>query len=337
VPAKTKELRMVFESADIHIAGVNERDVDLLFLEEFYAGDDFWKWLVHMVLPDVFAPACFLRAQRSLTTTQGESDLALDFHCERHGHVRLLIENKVAAAFQPEQADRYRWRAESDILQGKCTTARTVLIAPRRYLAASSKGFDAVLPYESVVEWFDNATTLGPRRIYKSRLLRLAIEKAVAGYNPVTDAPVTNFWQSYWAMSQEIAPQLRMPDPGGKPGGAGFIWFRPEGVPYPAIEIVHKLQRGIVDLQLARLGERVPEVASALAGLLQPGMSVARAHRSAVVRLTCLGADPNREFEAQVDAAHAGLVAASRLLEWFHANRGALEQANLLATAPKHP
>ena len=234
------------------------------------------------------------------------------------GVLTLLLENKVDAQFQPNQAQRYRLRGEAYRAAGKCSRYRTVLIAPTSYLGGDGAlhGFDATVTYEAVRDWFLAQDSLGTRRHYKASLLSAAIVKSKLGYNPVADAPVSDFWHQYWQLANECAPELEMPEPTAKPARAGFVYFRPLALS-KRCAIVHKLRHGNVDLQLAGLAPRVPALGQRLAGVLSPAMTLAKAGKSAAVRLRVPILDTGAEFNRQTEVALGGLAAASTLLAWY--------------------
>lgn len=97
----------------IAIAGVSERDMDLLLLEEFQSSQGFQQWFIGKVLGNDVRLAELVFAKRSITQSTGESDLEITFADSSGGTVRFLIENKVNAGFQPQQAERYRIRGDS--------------------------------------------------------------------------------------------------------------------------------------------------------------------------------------------------------------------------------
>lgn len=300
----------------IAIAGVSERDIDLLLLEEFQSSPTFQEWFVRLVLgPDQPVGRC-IAAERSVTHSTGESDLEITFE-SAPGRTRFLIENKVNAGLQPLQAERYRERGREYLERSLCTTVHTVLVAPDRYFGASTshKGFDFRVSYEQILDWFRCADHLGDRRHYKIALLTSAIEKGTLGYQPEEDRLTTRFWRSYWQLARQVAPKLEMREPVSKPSGAGFVHFRPSRLPR-GVGICHKLVFGNVDLQFARLGNRVNELHSALEGRLDAGMTIANASRSGAVRLVVPKLNPCLPFETQADDARAGIEAAGTLLGW---------------------
>jgi len=52
-------------------------------------------------------------------------------HRDRWRRIRILIENKLDAAFQPQPAERYRQRGDAYFQNGECDRWVTVLLAPR--------------------------------------------------------------------------------------------------------------------------------------------------------------------------------------------------------------
>ena len=353
---------------EIRIAGVCERDVDLLLLEEFHAGDRFWRWLAGVALGEDLAAARFVRARHSVDQSSGESDLELAIEApagrrsrrDRPRRIRILIENKLDAAFQPQQAERYRTRGDAYLQNGECDLAVTLLVAPAGYLGwadgapdaadgvraartrgrrprgtgtrgrdagatARRHGFDAAVTYEAMREWFRKAPGLGARRTHKLALLDGAIRKAEEGYRPVPDEPVTAFWQRYWEFAQARAPELVMARPEKKPAAAGFVHFHPVGLPKGA-KLVHKLRHGKVDLQFTGGAARVPELQRAVEPLLKRGMALARAGRAVAVRIAVPPVDAARGLDAQHPAVEAGLAAARRLRAWLSKHHQVIDE-----------
>jgi hypothetical protein len=288
-------------------------------LEELSCNEKFRSWFLDVTL-GIEEPHSDSSVRRSVTQSTGESDLELSVTLDGGGRLRLLIENKVDAAFQPEQANRYRQRAANYLSCAECDIVKTILVAPERYFGNSEEltGFDHRLTYEQLREWFERSD-LGTRAEYKSELLSGAIEKSTLGYQPLADAPVSDFWHEYWRVARQLAPQLQMREPESKPARAGFVYFRPASLP-KGIEICHKLPHGHVDLQINGWGSRLHEVALSVESRLEPGMSVASAAKSAAIRLSGDRIDTAQPFASQEDAVREGIAAAARLLTWYASN-----------------
>jgi hypothetical protein len=108
--------------------------------------------------------------------------------------------------------------------------------------------------------------------------------KAASGYRPVVDKTVSSFWHSYWRLATSHAPILGFLPPGEKPSEATFLYFRGTGLP-KGMELVHKMEHGAVDLQLAGWGAKLDELRSIIGTYLRPDMTLRRAAKSAAVRL----------------------------------------------------
>ena len=314
-------------STRIAIAGVSERDIDLLLLEEFQSSPSFQDWFVAEALgPSVRLGRC-IAAERSVYHSAGESDLEVTFLDSEDKKTRLMIENKVGAGLQQLQAQRYQDRGQQYIAGGDCVGFYTVIVAPARYFGTSegAKGFGSRVTYEQVLSWFQNAAELGDRRNYKTKLLQSAIQKGTLGWQPEEDKPNTRFWQGYWRIATERAPELEMWKPAeGKPSRSGFIGFHPRHPPLPnGIKLYHKFNHGHVDLQLAGMGRRVNEVNSILGQYLEPGMTVESAAMSAAIRVLVPKLTSSLPVEEQISNVYVGIEAAKQLYAWFQMHQGA--------------
>lgn len=307
----------------ISIAGICERDIDLLLLEEFHSSEEFAVWFTDHAIGRHLGRV--VSACRSVTTANGESDLEVGFEGLAGRRNRLLIENKVGASLQPRQIERYQERARRYVSEGRCEECHLVIVAPSAYfgLATDAIGFDGRVTYESIVEWFEQAESNPGRLQFKHAMLRGAIEKGTIGYQRVEDASLSKFWRDYWAISRQCAPQLEMRMPTGVPARSGFVYFHPVGLPH-RISLCHKMVSGCVDLQIKRLGDRANELNQAIRNLLEEGMTIGRAGQSAVVRISVPPLDLAAGAIDQASAIRAGLRGAERLSAWFVANRASL-------------
>ena len=78
------------------IAGISERDIDLLLLEEFQSATGLEDWFVAQTLGLSVRLGEGVSADRSVSQSTGESDLEIVFS-DQGGTTCLLIENKVNA------------------------------------------------------------------------------------------------------------------------------------------------------------------------------------------------------------------------------------------------
>ena len=302
----------------IHIPDVRERDIDLLLLEEFVASADFRSWFLSQIGAE--SASSLSEAGRSVKTDTGESDLELTFQGDV-GPVKVLIENKVDAAFQPSQPERYVQRADEDRRSGKYREVITVISAPEAYFGedAESYGFDAKITYETVLNWFSAVERKGPRSEYKLALLRAAIARGGSGWILVPHPRASQFWQLYWELAERTAPQLSMPAPKkGIPVGSHFIVFRPAALP-PNVKLKHKIGYGHVDLEFRDMGGRMPEMERLYRDALIEGiMRIEKAAKSAVIRVCVDSVDmTHTDFASCEESIRKGIEAAALLLDWF--------------------
>lgn len=300
----------------IRVPDVCERDIDLLLLEEFVASPGFRAWFLAQIGGD--RKASLAEACRSVKTMNGESDLELTFDGSA-GLVKILIENKVDAAFQPNQPQRYAERAEGYRDQAIYREVLTVLIAPEVYFGDESTafGFDAKVTYEEILGWYEQAQ-LGARKDYKLAMLRSAIDRGRLGWKLVPHRGVSEFWRAYWELCEEVAPILSMPAPKREiPADSHFIRFRPAHLP-ANVSLYHKVSYGHVDLQFAGMGDRLAEMEQSYRPSLLPAMRIEKAAKSAVVRVRVPPVDMTKaSFSSVQDAARQGIEAAVLLLEWY--------------------
>jgi hypothetical protein len=295
----------------ISLRGVSERDVDLLLVEELSASSGFRAWFSEKV---GLAQSDLAAVARSVISSSGESDIELTFQSAA-GTTKVLVENKIDAVLQPRQSERYAERGEAYVGSRLCDTFMTVLIAPDAYGTARSR-FDARVSYEQLREWFQMQLESDARAPYKLALLDQALERAASGWTLVPDPAATSFWQCYWRVACEVAPELQMPAPGSKPATSGFIRFRPAQLP-AGVELLHKVPYGNVDLQFAGMATRAGEFARAHVGTLAPGMRIEAASKSLVVRIAVPSAALEAPFESSATAVREALCAARRLLSWY--------------------
>jgi len=230
----------------------------------------------------------------------------------------LLIENKIAALLQPRQDERYRDRAEGYVREGQCLQCRTVLVAPKDYLGdrTDRHGFDKVITYEDIFQWFESHAGANPRSQFKTTLLNNAIERGSSTWTLVPDETVTEFWRRYWELAKALGPELGMERPGVKPATSSFIYFRPQNLPQE-VKLVHKVRHGNVDLQFSGMADNLKAFQAQYESLLEPGMVIETASKSAVIRINVPEIDLAVPFPDSESSAREALWAARLLLVWF--------------------
>lgn len=310
----------------ISISGICERDMDLFLIEELVADRDLLVWLFTRC--DLVGEPDFdeLAFTHSAVVGNGESDVEVRAKLKDGRSIVILIENKVDASFQPRQAERYRERAEDFCRKGLVDAAVTLLFAPSCYIGKNpaSHGFDVTLTYEELRDWIAKRQKRDDRARYKEMLLLAAIEKSGRGYSPLVDGAVSSFQHRYWEMVCTLEPDIKMNEPKGRPSGSTFIQFRSKGLP-KGLVVVHKVDRGFVDLQFKGWGERVPALKTLTDAIREDGMTVECAAGSAAIRLRVPPLNVARTAEEQTDAIKEGITAAGNLHRWVWLNQEALE------------
>jgi hypothetical protein len=184
----------------IFIEAVYERDIDLLLLEEMHSSTEFQDWLTNKVFGTRNVAHSFQGAWHSVTDPAlGESDLIFIDGVGNGERRAILIENKIDAPSQPNQAVRYRERGAIGIGEGNWQEFRTLLIAPQKYLDSISNAnlYDSQLSYEQVQDWFASIYPQNSRIAYKIEFLNAAIAQNRRGYQPIPNEAVTRFWHKY--------------------------------------------------------------------------------------------------------------------------------------------
>ncbi|HDS1210552.1 TPA: hypothetical protein QD007_001138 [Shewanella algae] len=170
------------------IQSVQERDIDLMLLEECHTSMAFCNWLVSRVYEFPHAVE-FVGAWHSVIHNQyGESDLVVIFKANDGSHQAILIENKIDATPQQQQGLRYRYRGEHGIEQGYWVDFRTCLLAPQKYLASNNEPYDKTIAYEELMAYF-----VAQESWYRARLMAESISKQRRGYLPNISPEVTEF------------------------------------------------------------------------------------------------------------------------------------------------
>lgn len=310
-------------SPSLHFGGIHERDIDLLLFLELASSESFLRWFLEAATGVAPENPRLIELARSALTPTGECDLLLDVDTGLPAPVRLMVENKIDASFQPRQAMRYAARAEQDRLSRQWQSVTTVLLAPADYCENDEHGFDVLISYEQVRAHLRSPPTPSPRAAVVCALIDQAIEKAKLGYSVVADSRVTEFWGEYWRFCTQEFPDLYPPPPTGRPSGSGFVYFQQPSLP-PNLRLIHKLSHGFVDLQIS--GRTVAELHRELADQLESGINLQQRARSVAISIVVPVCDTGRPFVEQAAAVRQAAHAAQRLLSWFDRHQTAVRR-----------
>lgn len=226
-----------------YLEKVDERDIDLLLLEEFHTSEEFVSW---------FCGQCGLKEPRfdgawhSVTDADGETDLLLRVRAHE-GRVGILIENKIAASLQERQDERYHLRAARAQNEGKFDAFGICICAPKDYIDGidGKTLFQHQLAYEAVGDWF--AGQHGPRAQWRSYVMREAVAQGRRGYTMVVSEENSKFHMDYWSYLSRKHPRLIMNKP--TPKGKKSNWIIMKGIHFPkGVQLHHKVDQCTVEL-----------------------------------------------------------------------------------------
>lgn len=299
------------------IEAASERDIDLLLLEELSVSEGFAAWLAEKAFGTSSLYYRTLGAWHSVTDPEfGESDVVLIFQATNNKNCAILIENKIDALPQTEQAQRYRRRGEKGQTSGQWDIFKTCIVAPQAYIdkTEDASGYDKAVSYEEIGQWFIDHSSEQVRGTYKSKLISEAIEQNRRGYTMTPDDHVTDFWKKYWEYAESHHPKLDMRRPGMKPAKSDWPDFRPRPLD-KRFSIVHKLAKGNVDLQIAGAAEQLEELYDKYQNLLQDDMEFVKAGKSGALRINVRQIDRFGDFSVQREAVEQGMRAAEKLIE----------------------
>lgn len=295
---------------------LRERDIDLLLCSELHARADL---LAAMASVLSCGGATLTSAWVSHMEVEGESDLVIVLGHEGE-RVIVLAENKIAAGFQPDQADRYSKRARRWKEAERCRVA-TLLIAPEAYfLREGAELFDHRLSYEKIGASL--RASADPRSRFLADCLDEGVRSYQRGYVMNPNETVSAAWQRLWAVAQDVSLQLAMKAPNLKPGQSTWIYFYDaegfEDIDWRRAIVAYKAERGQVDLQFGKT--TVAQLTAATEGLLDTAMTVQKASGSASIRLRVPAIDFHSS-EDQTDRMRLGLEASERMRAFFLENK----------------
>lgn len=302
---------------------VSESDIDWLLCVELNTSPSFREFVLGKIFQNV-EPLNHVRAWRSVSDSLGESDLVWHLDHPTEGNHLILIENKIKAAAQPEQFERYAARAKQ--YQDKGHAAKTVLLltAPEKYKSFDSGKYGVRITYESIIEW------LKPQSDERSRYILELYEAAVskhANSTPEENVEMAIFRQKIWELAAREFPDLNVPDPEAIIGNEYWIFIR-----QPAHTIIYKTYKkgfkftaSVVDLELTGKAEELESLrATYLSALDSAGITVEKTGKSASLRISVPCIHPPTFDE---DSVRQALGAARKLNNWWNEQMGKREDA----------
>lgn len=319
-----------------NLSNVLERDVDLLLLEEVQCNPRFAEWLRdRSSIPDDYE---LIGAWNSLATTDGESDLVVVYNegvrarqrpDDEPFHLALMIENKIGAEFQPDQADRYRIRGEAGMTASQWSQYTTALLAPERYIKSMTGEhvFDVTITYEEIAQ--ELASYGDARSDWRSEILRQAARDRMAHSRPIIpDQDVTYLMSRLHEMA--AAKQINLELPSTRTwnmASASWYTFPKQGAP-AGISLDHRASEGIVCLNVKRT--KSEDITKVVANILPEGAMIEQRGMATIIFFHVESLDLTRGAEEQFDAYWSALRRAVELRDW------AMEYRPILASIPRY-
>jgi len=293
---------------------LHERDIDVLLQEELIFNEH-----LRQLFAQSLGMKTGLQVQRcrlSVIDSTGETDLFAEFASGPH-KCALLIENKIDAEFQPRQPERYKERARGLVDHVEFESVLCVLIAPRRYIAASPEGishFDAIVSYEDISAAIAQEAT--PRSQHRAALLLRAVEQAHSAYLLAPDFQVTDLWTRIYRIASVEFPSLGMAPPSDKGSQSKWIIFKAD-LP-PRVTIDWKITKATVDLSFWKGASRRPAQSTNIESL-RAGAALAKLGETDAITIPTTR--PPAEWTEMEDRhIRDGLEAALQLLRFYKEN-----------------
>lgn len=243
-------------------AGITERDMDLLFLEEFTASKTFANLFFSQIGVNDYQIEKVIHSQHltgerivvaeaGAETSRGESDMTILYRHEGSLHA-LLIEDKINACAQPNQYQRYVYRGNNAIKCNEYTSYHIFLVAPEQYIGSClASDYPLTVSYEEILQYFQSQDT--ERAAFKASLLVKAINKERFSYViQIPSQKVMDFYDSYIDYVTNNNKVFHIETSKGAQHGSKSSWIV-FSTKYPNIKIKHKT-RSSVDM-LIKMGQ----------------------------------------------------------------------------------
>jgi hypothetical protein len=191
-----------------------ERDIDLLLVEELYSSQDFVLWVAIQAGISKPISQWDVKHSKRRTRSRREIDIFIDIIHDDNTRTALLIENKIDAQEQPDQAESYR--DELKTLSSEYDLTAMIVVCPEEYRNQHyhfTSKFDVCLTYQTIRNWFSDAQKEAGnedvlRYRFRTELFEQAIHKHRRGYTPIPDIAVGDFNAKYVKMLAELAPKI---------------------------------------------------------------------------------------------------------------------------------
>lgn len=289
-----------------------ERDIDLLLLELFHVSPETVRWLAGRL--DV-SDAVAVSARHSVYRGNGETDVLLVVESGEK-RIALMIEDKIGAVMQPDQAQRYHIRGHELVERGEADDYRTILCAPEGYLAtvAADEPWHHKVSFEAIADHL--SLEGGLTSTWRQAILRLCSAKArrarsvdgkIAGDS---EQWLVKLKDDYREFAKVNFPHFRISI---QTGNDREIFIGAHGAP-AGVRFKHALFRGEVSAIFE--ARHVEAAQQGISQDLPDGFWVSHFGGELHVRTGAETLDPATAYENQIDTARDGLEKLTTALEW---------------------
>lgn len=296
---------------------VQERDIDLLLIEQLHVCRAFADWLTGRLN---LSGGVVETARHSVYRDHGETDVLVIVRLGDE-RVALMIEDKIGAPMQPDQCERYHMRGRILCEEGAVNRYRTVLCAPAGYLAGVPKDqpdaprdqrWDDRISLEELGRSLEGAAYPGwewRHAILLSAASRQArAREADNRSSHAYDSVIAPLKRAYREFVQARYPQLQASPQEGRDRE---YYLKPAGLP-SGIRFKHAFFRGEVSLIFEKAW--APTAKRHLESLPEGAWTVQ--HGSELhVRMPVEVMDPQLPFEGQEEIAAAALDKIGTMVE----------------------
>ena len=273
---------------EFSIEKVCERDIDLYIINKFINDSKFKELFLKKINCKNYQ-VC--KCLHSFADENGESDITIILENDNR-KIGLLIEDKINAIAMPKQYERYILRAEKQKHEGLFDNYYIFIIAPKSYIDSNTeaKKYDNKISYEEILDYISGD-------VYGESLIKEAIEVKKKGYGVIENEAVTLFWQKYYEMVENRFSDLKLNINGGARGSKACwpVFF----TPIPNIHIIHKSNKGFLDLTFRMVSQYKFQVYDIVKNVLKENMTFQQTGKSLAIRIDVPKIDFKKDFEEQ--------------------------------------
>ena len=133
--------------------------------------------------------------------------------------------------------------------------------------------------------------------VYGESLIKKAVEEKKKGYEVVENKAVTLFWEKYYDMVENRFSELKLNRIEGSRGSDANwpVFF----TPIENIHIIHKSNKGFLDLRFRNVSLYYSEVYDIVKNVLKENMTLQKTGKSLAIRIDVPEIDFKKDFEEQ--------------------------------------